>query len=322
MRWNTAIFSHPGMLDSFEIQNLRPQKNRVNPGLPYDFLNEQEYSHDHQLRSVNTIFLTNSECPFKCVMCDLWKNTLAEPVKQGDIPDQIRHALKQLPEATVIKLYNSGNFFDRKAIPPEDYPVIADLLKEYDHVIVENHPNLCGQECIAFRDMLEGTLEIAMGLETIHPDVLPKLNKMVTQENFASATKFLTDNGIRVRAFILLNPPFLTDTEENIEWTLKSVAFAGESGASACSIIPVRGGNGAMEKLRDEGHYIPPTLKALERAFEQAVELNDGRVYADLWDLEQFSGCEVCLSARKERMERMNLEQRVLPPISCNHCDT
>ena len=75
-----------------------------------------------------TIFLTNRECPWKCLMCDLWKNTLEDSVPPGAIPEQIREALRVLPPARRIKLYNAGSFFDGRAVPPEDHAAIAELV--------------------------------------------------------------------------------------------------------------------------------------------------------------------------------------------------
>ncbi|SHE97547.1 hypothetical protein SAMN05443144_104231 [Fodinibius roseus] len=308
------------MLDTSEIIDLRPPRNKVRPDRPYHFLHEQERGPDGALKEVNTIFLTNSECPFKCVMCDLWKNTLTEPVQPGHIPDQISYALRRLPQASAVKLYNNGNFFDRKAVPPEDYEAIGELLSGYERLIIENHPKLCGPGCLSFQQLLGGRLEIAMGLETIHPEVLPKLNKQVTTENFAEAASFLAQNDIDARAFILLNPPFLTDPEEHIAWAVKSVEFALHCGVSACSIIPTRTGNGAMEKLQQEGHYVPPTIAALEQAFEQALRFDGGRIFVDLWDLKRFSECNHCFEERKQRLEKMNREQRIYPPVSCIQC--
>lgn len=300
-----------------DVQSYRPEKKSVDPYAPYLWLNEEEVQLDGKLKSVNTIFLTNRECSFKCVMCDLWRHTLDEPTPKGAIPAQIEFALERLPKADVVKLYNSGNFFDSKAIPRSDYEAIAVLLRDFEHVIVENHPKLIGDFIPEFRKLLDSSFEIAMGLETIHPEVLPKLNKQITIENFREATEYLVSEDISVRAFILLNPPFLTDARQNIEWCLKSVEFAFMCGAVACSIIPTRDGNGIMEKFRDEGDYVPPTLSALEEVFDRAMNMNKGRVFADLWDLEKFSECSECFEARKERMHRMNLEQVVLPGIQC-----
>src|SRR5690606_12429894 len=122
-------------------------------------------------------------------------------------------------------------------------------------------------------------------------------------------------NGIRVRAFVLLNPPFITDPDENIEWCLKTVGFAFEQGIHCCSIIPVRSGTVEMENLRLSGQYHPPTLDALEHVVEKAMNMKGGGVFVDLWDLDRFSDCDVCLEKRKERLARMNLLQESLPPI-------
>jgi len=310
------------MPDNAEIEQHRPPKHPVDPSIPYRFLHEREPDPAGQIREVNTIFLTNRECPFRCLMCDLWKHTLDEPTPPGAIPRQIEYALDRLPEASVAKLYNNGNFFDKKAIPEEDLPAIARRLRDYDRVIVENHPKLCGPDCAAFSDSLAGDLEIAIGLETVHPEVLPLLNKQITADNFKRAAGYLTERDIAVRTFILLNPPYLTGQEENIEWTMRSVEFAFEKGSDCCSVIPTRPGNGIMEKLRNEGHYVPPTLDAIEEVFERALRMagKGRRVFADTWDLERFSSCTECFSERKRRLDRMNLEQRMLPAVKCAVC--
>lgn len=299
------------------VAELRPEKESTDPLRPNFFLNEKELQENGKLKSVNTIFLTNRECPFKCVMCDLWKHTLDQPTPPGAVPAQIRHALQELPDAEVLKLYNSGNFFDGKAIPRTDYEEIAELIRDYDHVIIENHPKLIGLFIPNFRDLLNGTLEVAMGLETIHPEVLPKLNKQITVEDFRTAVNFLVTKDISVRAFILLNPPYLTDERENIEWCLRSIGFAFETGVSACSVIPTRDGNGIMEKLRETGDYVPPKLSSLESVINESMQLEKGRVFCDLWNLDKFSECDSCFPERKDRLRKMNLSQKVLPHVVC-----
>lgn len=300
------------------IREFRPKKARINIEEPYMFLHEREMQKNGKIETVNTIFLTNKECPFTCLMCDLWKHTLDEPTPKGAIPAQIEYALSRLPDATVVKLYNSGNFFDGKAIPESDYQQIADLLSDYDHVIVENHPRLIGQCVDTFQSLLNGTLEIAMGLETIHPQVLPALNKNFSIFDFKRAASFFREREIDIRVFLLLNPPFLTDEELNLEWCLKSVNFAFDEGVKACTIIPTREGNGIMQRLKESGDYVPPTLRALESVFSKALMLGRGRVFCDTWDLTLFSDCEKCFDVRKKRLESMNLNQEHMPEIACD----
>jgi len=318
MKRHTGPISIRSMHDNQEIEKLRPARNTLNPEIPYHFMQEEEADANGVLQKVNTIFLTGKECSFKCLMCDLWKNTLTGPTPPGAVLKQIDYALSHLPAADVIKLYNSSNFFDPKAIPTADHPGIIERLQSYKRVVVENHPKLCGESCIAFKDQLNGKLEIAMGLETIHPMVLPQLNKQLTPDDFKQAAAFLRSNDIDVRAFILLNPPYLTDAWENMEWVIRTVEFAFQSGTQCCSIIATRSGNGIMETLAEQGLYTTPSLDTLEEVFDTALQLKQGRVFVDTWDIGFLSNCPRCFEARKERLELMNLHQQVYPKISCN----
>ena len=87
--------------------------------------------------------------------------------------------------------------------------------------MVESHPRLAGEKALRFRDLLAGSLEVALGLETVHPQVLPRLNKKFTLRHFARAVEFLRKEGISVRAFVLVKPPFMDETE-GLEWAVKS----------------------------------------------------------------------------------------------------
>ncbi|MCK5701279.1 MAG: hypothetical protein KAI29_09005, partial [Cyclobacteriaceae bacterium] len=232
----------------------RRAKNPVELDKPYLYFQENELTSSGKVEEVNTIFLTNSECPFKCLMCDLWQNTTDSPVGLGDIPKQIEWAISQLGPAKHIKLYNSGNFFDRRAIPVEDYEDIAGILEDYENVIVESHPKLIGELCLHFNELLKGKLQVAIGLETTNPEVLPLLNKRMDLNDFQQAVQFLSRNGISSRAFILLRPPFLSEAE-GVEWAKKSIEFAFSAGVNCCAVIPTRAGNGALEQLQNDGYF-------------------------------------------------------------------
>lgn len=306
-----------------QILAARGDRNDVAADRPYAFLVERECAAGGDIVEVATLFLTNRECPFHCLMCDLWKNTTQASVPPGAIPAQIDHALSRLPPARHIKLYNSGNFFDPKAIPREDHWPIADRVRHFKHVIVENHPRLVGDEVLRFRDRIApATFEVAMGLETIHPEVLLALNKGMTLEDFDRAANFLRSNGVAVRAFVLLRPPFLSD-DEGLAWALRSIDHAFAVGVGCCSVVPTRAGNGLLDDLQQRGEFTPPSLLSMERVQAEGIARglrlrpNDARVFLDTWDLERFAPCPLCRDARRARLERMNLEQVVLPPLSC-----
>lgn len=299
------------------IVTRRGARNTLDPKRPHHFLIEQERADNGEVVPVATIFLTNRECPWRCLMCDLWKNTLTHSVSPGDIPAQIEWALSQLGEARQIKLYNSGSFFDAAAIPPSDYEAIAALLGDFDRVIVECHPSLIGPRILPFRNLLRAQLEIAMGLETVHSEVLPRLNKRMTLGMFSGAAEFLREHNIALRSFVLVKPPFLSESEA-ILWARRSVEFAFDCDSTAVSLIPVRSGNGALDALG----FVPPKLASLETALAEGIQLGRGRVFADLWDLERFSDCKTCFPLRRERLARINLSQTIEPPIVCHATST
>lgn len=295
---------------------MRGEKNPVNPLRPYGWLVEKERTISGKIEDTGIIFLTNRECPFHCLMCDLWKNTTDLSVPAGAIPQQIEWAITQMPDVKHLKLYNSGSFFDERAIPEEDYKEIAALLKKFETIIVESHPKLINDKCLKFRDMLVPELHIALGLETVHSKLLVSLNKQMTLEDFSNSVAFLTEHEIQTRAFILLRPPLLSESE-GIYWAERSIDFAFSSGVECCTIIPVRAGNGAMNFLMQKGDFNLPDIRSLETVLEYGIGLKSGRVFADVWDLGLFSTCNACLDRRTDRLIKMNLSQQISYVVDC-----
>jgi archaeosine synthase beta-subunit len=113
---------------------------------------------------------------------------------------------------------------------------------------------------------------------------------------------------VSIRAFILVRPPFLSDAE-GLEWACKSLDYAFAQGVECCSLIPTRGGNGAMEELERHGQFAPPSLDSLERAMEYGLSLRAGRVFVDLWDIDRVLPAALDRTARITRLAQANLQQ-------------
>jgi radical SAM enzyme (TIGR01210 family) len=309
------------------ILELRRPKAAVDQSHAYGAVWEDETDAAGRPAATVVVLLTNRECPFRCVMCDLWTHTLDVTVERGAIPAQIRRALAPFPPARQVKLYNSGSFFDPRAIPPEDDDEVAAAVNGFDRVIVESHPAFLtgrhGERCVRFKKRLRRAgpdvwtrLEVAIGLETAHEPTLARLNKRVTLDDFRRAADFLHEHDIDLRVFVLLNPPWLPAAAA-VDWACRSIDVAEACGAVACSVIPTRRGNGAMGALGDAAP--PSRLRDLEAVVEYGLSSRRRRVFADLWDDEQFFEC-ACSPARAARLRAMNRLQRVTARVECE-CD-
>jgi len=274
MHYVTAYPGSPAERDRF-ILDLRGPRPRHDPWRHQNLAIDDEQTERGDVARVGTVFLTGRECPWRCAMCDLWRYTTHEDTPAGAIPAQIdaaRRAWRERGEAVSrLKLYNASNFFDPRAVPESDYGAIAAHLSGLDQIIVESHPSLVGSRVDRFLDALGGVpLEVAMGLETIHPVALDALNKRMTTEDFARAADDLRRRGVSLRVFLLISPPFVPEHEQDA-WLLRSVAFAEKCGASVVSLIPARGGNGVMEALAAQKLFREPSGDDVLRSFDLVV---------------------------------------------------
>ncbi len=203
-----------GDRDGFVLARREPRPWR-DPWLPPALTVERERTREGVSVPVATAFLTGRECPWRCVMCDLWRGTTVEDTPRGAIAAQVRAARAALrdqrPFVRTMKLYNSGSFFDPRAVPDADYEDIAVAVSGLERLIVESHPALVGPRLDRLLDALQRRalptpprLEVAMGLETAHPDALERLNKRMSVPMFSAAAAELRRRDVDLRVFLLV----------------------------------------------------------------------------------------------------------------------
>ena len=313
--------------DRFILERRRPRPKH-DPWRSQGVFFEDERAADGRIARVAIVLLTGRECPWRCAMCDLWQHTLTTDTPPGAIPQQIAAARGawRTERATEVKLYNAGSFFDPRAVPDADYDDIAATLSGLSRVVVESHPALVDARVDRFQSALgrveyAPVLEVAMGLETAHPEALERLNKRMTVGDFVRAANTLRSHDVAVRAFVIIDPPFVPAAEQEA-WLVQSVDTAAACGAGVVSLVPTRGGNGAMEALAAVGAFEQPSLGMIEQRVDAVHARHGGscRIFVDLWDLAAFSNCPVCLDARRSRLAAMNLTQQVLPRVVCGTC--
>ena len=318
------------------IRSLRPPKARVDPNVAHGSVLEDERRPGGKIERALTVFLTGAECPFTCSFCDLWQWTLDAPTPPGALTRQLESVLEAREAKALdgqardghegdgrtpdrLKLYNASNFFDQRAVPSEDVLGIAKLAAPFAAITVESHVNTIGAKALEFARQIPGRLEVAVGLETIHPAAAAQLNKRLDLARFDSSARFLSDNGIDLRVFVVLGAPYVP-VDETVAWTVRTVEYAVERGASVVSIIPVRGGNGELERLQALEFFTPPTLLQLEESLELSLQFTKAVVTADLWDVDRLPACEHCRAERVERLRRANVSGRAESRVSCGPC--
>ena len=158
-----------------------------------------------------------------------------------------------------------------------------------------------------------------MGLETIRPDAMRLLNKRLDLGRFERSAALLVEHGIALRVFVLLGAPGIP-ADDAVDWAVRSAEHAAVCGASIVSIIPVRGGNGEMERLAEQGRFTPTTLRQLEAALDRCLGWPETVVTVDLWDVERLAHCPVCRDDRVARLQRINVTGAAEPPVVCAAC--
>ena len=80
------------------ILERRGPKTAHDPLRPYGVFTEEEPGPDGVPWLCHTLLLTNRECAFRCLMCDLWQDTLDTPTQPGAIAAQLAASLPVVSE--------------------------------------------------------------------------------------------------------------------------------------------------------------------------------------------------------------------------------
>ena len=180
---------------------------------------------------------------------------------------------------------------------------------------VESHPRLVGERTWRFRDRLAPSLEVAMGLETAHPDALARLNKGCTSTTSPPRRAALAAHGVGLRVFLLVHPPFVP-RDERTPWLLRSIDVGDRRRRVRDRADPDPRRHAARWRRWPAAGAVRAAVagrrsKTRRRSAIGSRGRSRARVLADLWDLAAFAACAACLEARRARLLRLNLEQRV-----------
>ncbi len=231
-----------------------------------------------------TIILNTGGCRWAraggCTMCGY----VAESVEGGSVShdalmDQIDvcldHEGSEADEPSgLIKIYTSGSFLDEREVPAETRQAIAETFADRERIVVESLPDFVEQGKI--EDFTEQglTTDIAVGLETGTDRVRRDcVNKYFEFEDFISASEEANAADAGIKAYLLMKPPFLSESEA-IEDMIRSVEKCAEY-AHTVSMNPCNVQRYTMvDELHFRGGYRPPWLWSVAHVLEETADVD------------------------------------------------
>ncbi len=239
-----------------------------------------------------TIILNTGGCRWAraggCTMCGY----VAESVDGGSVAhdalmDQIDVCLEHEAEnaddpADLIKIYTSGSFLDEREVGAESRRAIADTFGDRDRIVVESLPDFVDREKIADFTGHGLDTDVAIGLETATDRVRHDcVNKYFDFADFEDACAEAaaadeeagSDVEAGIKAYLLMKPPFLTESEAVDDMISSVERCAGVDGCHTVSMNPCNVQRYTMvDDLYFEDGYRPPWLWSVAQVLAETVD--------------------------------------------------
>jgi len=208
-----------------------------------------------------TVILRTPGCSWaKCTMCGYPAE--GAQATERDLLAQFRMAMDRLsPGTEVVKIYTSGSFLDPREVPETVRDDILGSLQSLGvkKLVVETRPEYITPErvksCLSRMET-----EFALGLETANDLVRQKVVcKGFSFQDFIKASEIVHGLGGRIKAYLLLKPPFLSEGEaigDAISSARAARPYADVISLNLCNIQKKT----PVERLWERGEYRPPWL--------------------------------------------------------------
>lgn len=194
----------------------------------------EDESWEGRTQKAMTLILRTRGCTWDyqhgCTMCGYFTDTAHRKVSEEQLIAQWRNARSQYAGETILKIYTGGNFFDPTEVMDGAQTTILSEAAEagFRLIIVENRPEYCKPELLRRHSELLAAkgarVMVALGLESSSDEVCDKcINKGYGFTEFVEAATACRANGVLVKSYLLLKPPFLTE-DETVEDIVQSVA--------------------------------------------------------------------------------------------------
>lgn len=204
-----------------------------------------------------------------CTMCSYLLDGSSKNPTAEELVQQFSNAITQLEgleSPLSVKIYTSGSFFDEEEVPATARSKILRMLSDDERiseVVLESRPEYVSKGILSeVAEQLDHcAVEIGVGLESSNDRVRSLcVNKGFDFDEFKDSVEKAREQGIGVRAYVLMKPPFLTEMDAILD-ARNTIADALDVGVTTISINPVNvQKNTLVEVLWKKHRYRPPWL--------------------------------------------------------------
>ncbi len=214
-----------------------------------------------------------------CSMCGYSKDTLGRSATPEELAEQLGRALERYGGQPYVKVYTSGSFLDDREVDPVSRAKLAGAFAgRARRLLVETLPEFATAErVVPLKEAFGGELEVALGLESTDPTVLGKfVHKNAPPSAYLDAADRLRALGASPKAYLLLKPPYLTESEALAD-TVRSIAEAAPH-FDTLSVNPVHIQKGTVvEWLYRRDRYRLPWLWSVVEALREGARVRGSR---------------------------------------------
>ncbi len=238
-----------------------------------------------------TIILRSKGCNWAlgesggCSMCGYVQDSSSKYVQPEQLINQFDYAFQRRLEEIrndnnnyIIKIFNSGSFFDDNEIMPNIRTHIYKKINEVKNIkeiVVESRLEYINRDILSDMNthMNDKYIEIGIGLETTNDYIRNNyINKGFLFEQFKEALKLCKEYDIGVKAYLLFKPPFLSE-QAAIDDCSMSIQTLLPLGVNSISINPVNIQKGSLiENLWYQKRYRPPWFYSLFKCLKKVLK--------------------------------------------------
>jgi radical SAM enzyme (TIGR01210 family) len=260
------------------VKSLMPSRERdTNGNEPVSMWNELDRLRGTKEETSVVIFRTRG-CSWydftSCSMCGYF-NDVNTKVTSENLKTQIDKAYEFMEKTKILKIFTSGSFLDRREIPEEVFDYFMKRMSDkVEKLLVESRTEYVTQKTMDSIKKYGIDTRIAIGVESSN-DLIVKnnVNKGTNFSKFKSAAEIVKSNGLELRTYLLLKPPFISEDDavnDAIQSVRDCAPFSNDISVNPMNIQK----NTLVEKLWKRGEYRPPWLWSVARVLLETTDVN------------------------------------------------